>query len=326
MAAVDPLAELAAGGKPAFARALARLEEAPSAAETVALLEAAWARPSGVAIGLTGPPGVGKSTLASALVRAWRGGGRRVAVLAVDPSSPRTGGALLGDRTRLALDPEDEGVFVRSLAARDRLGGVAALCFPMLVLARALFDRVLIETVGVGQSETEIVDLADLVILAVQPASGDGLQFLKAGIAEIPDIAVVTKCDLGAVAERSARELEAALALSAPAGREPRVLRISATTGRGIDALLEAIEGRIATAVRASERRRREQARRWLLRELEAEAARRLRLWLDPGLEQASARPFASAAVLLAEIRGLFPEAPRTVEATSPESPGASVA
>ena len=149
-------------------------------------------------IGLTGPPGVGKSTLVSALVRAWRARGRTVGVIAVDPSSRRTGGALLGDRTRIDVDPDDQGVFVRSLAARDRLGGLADLAAAAMVLMRALYDVVLVETVGVGQSETEIAEIADTVVFAVQPGSGDSLQFMKAGIVEIPDIALVTKADLGA--------------------------------------------------------------------------------------------------------------------------------
>lgn len=300
----DPgLERLRAGGKVALARALARLEEAPEAPDTLGLLEAAWRAPAGAAVGLTGPPGVGKSTLASALVGAWRRQGESVAVLAVDPSSRRTGGALLGDRTRLALDPEDEQLFVRSMAARDRLGGVAALCFPALVLLRALFDRVLIETVGVGQSETEIVDLADLVLLAVQPASGDSLQFLKAGIAEIPDLAVVTKADLGAVAERSARELEAALALATPPGRSrPPVLLVSASRGQGIAALLDALEAAIRSAATTAATRRSAQARRWLEGELAAEAGRRALRRLADRLEAAARAPFAGLGALLAEL------------------------
>lgn len=296
-----PLAAVRRGGKPALARALARIEEAPDDPATVALLEAAWAAPIGRAVGLTGPPGVGKSTLAGALIGAWRRAGWRVAVLAVDPSSRRTGGALLGDRTRLALDPEDDGLFVRSLAARDRLGGVAALCFPMLVLLRALYERVLVETVGVGQSETEVVDLADLVLLAVQPASGDSLQFIKAGIAEIPDLAVVTKADLGAPAERTARELEAAMTLSTPAGRPPPpVLRVAAARGEGIAALLDAIERRLADPLVAAVERRAAQARRWLEEEVKAEAARRALARFAPQLEAAAAQPFAG----LARLRG----------------------
>ncbi len=303
MTADSGLERLRAGGKAAVARALARLEEAPDAPETLGLLEAAWRAPAGAAVGLTGPPGVGKSTLASALIGAWRRQGRSVAVLAVDPSSRRTGGALLGDRTRLALDPEDDRLFVRSLAARDRLGGVAALCLPALVLLRALFDRVLIETVGVGQSETEIVDLADVVLLAVQPASGDALQFLKAGIAEIPDLAVVTKADLGAVAERSARELEAALALATPPGRpRPAVLLASASRGQGIDPLLDALEAAIRSAAATAAARRLAQARRWLEAELAAEAGRRALGRLADRLEAAAQAPFAGLATLLAEL------------------------
>ena len=160
-------------------------------------MRAAWSAPPGLAIGLTGPPGVGKSTLTGALVKHYRAQGRRVAVLAVDPSSRRTGGALLGDRARIASDPSDKDLFVRSLAARDHLGGLAELAMPALVLFRALYDVVLIETVGVGQSETEVADLADLVVFCAQPSSGDALQFMKAGVAEIPDLVVVCKAPRG---------------------------------------------------------------------------------------------------------------------------------
>ncbi len=208
-----PLDELRHGGKAALARALARAEAAPSDEATLALLDAAWAAPRAAVIGLTGPPGVGKSTLVSAFVRAWRERGRTVGVIAVDPSSKRTRGALLGDRTRIDVDPDDQGVFVRSLAARDRLGGLADLAAAAMVLMRAVYDVVLVETVGVGQSETEIAELADTVLFAVQPGSGDSLQFMKAGIVEIPDVALVTKADLGGIAERAKRDLEGALGI-----------------------------------------------------------------------------------------------------------------
>lgn len=271
-----PLRELREGGKAALARALARVEAAPAEEATLALLDAAWAAPRAAAVGLTGPPGVGKSTLVSAFVRSWRSRGRTVGVIAVDPSSRRTRGALLGDRTRIDVDPDDTGVFVRSMAARDRLGGLADLCAAATVLMRAVYDVVLVETVGVGQSETEIAELADTVVFAVQPGSGDSLQFMKAGIVEIPDVALVTKADLGGIAERAKRDLEGALGLVPGAGEwEPPVLLVSATTGRGIDDALDAIDRHAAFVAADLGQRRARQAHAWLERWLHEECGRR---------------------------------------------------
>ena len=162
-------------------------------------------------VGVTGPPGAGKSTLLSVLVAGWRGTGRSVAVLAVDPSSKRSGGALLGDRARIDADPADRGIFIRSMAAGERLGGLAPATRAAAQALAAAFDVVVIETVGVGQSETEIAEAADTVAVIVQPGSGDALQFLKAGIMEVPDALVVTKADLGTVATRAVRDLRAAM-------------------------------------------------------------------------------------------------------------------
>jgi LAO/AO transport system kinase len=277
VAGTEALGTLRAGGKPALARALAEIERAPEAEATVDLLDAAWASPRAHVVGLTGPPGVGKSTLTAALVRAWRDRGRTVGVIAVDPSSRRSGGALLGDRTRIDLDPDDAGVFLRSMAARDRLGGVAELTLAAMLLMRALYDRVLVETVGAGQSETDIADLADTILLAVQPGAGDTLQHIKAGIAEIPDMAVVTKADLGPLAAQTARELAAAWRLRGAAGWQPPILRVSASERQGIAELVEAIEthathlavdGRLA-------RRRSAAEERWLARILREEIGRR---------------------------------------------------
>ncbi len=236
--------EVSCGAKAAVARALAALETHADDPALGRLLDWAWAQQSGHVLGITGPPGVGKSSLISALVKDWRGVGRSVAVIAVDPSSRRTGGALLGDRTRIATDPDDPHVFIRSMAARDRLGGLADITFAAAVILRAVYDRVIVETVGVGQSETEIADLADTVVFCVQPASGDALQFMKAGIMEVPDIALVTKADMGAVADRARADLEGALGLVARSTQtwDARVLTISVQTGQGLDHLQAAVE------------------------------------------------------------------------------------
>jgi LAO/AO transport system kinase len=254
-----------AGGKAALAAALARLERAPDDPATIALLDAAYGEARAHVVGITGPPGVGKSTLIGTLIGEWRSAGRSVGVIAVDPSSRASGGALLGDRTRLRTDPADAGVFVRSQAARDRLGGLAALTVSSMVLMRALFDIVLIETVGVGQSETDVVGAADTVVLCVQPGSGDTLQFMKAGIVEIPHIVVVTKADMGDLAERTRRDVRAALRLG-DEGREAELIAVSAQNRNGVPALAGRIDGHFAT-LRATGRlaaARREQAARWI--------------------------------------------------------------
>ncbi len=183
-------------------------------------------------VGVTGPPGVGKSSLLSRLVAEWRSRGRSVAVLAVDPSSRRSGGALLGDRARIERDPADSAVFIRSTAAGDRLGGLAPATRAAAGALAVAFDVVVIETVGVGQSETEIADVADTVAVVVQPGAGDVLQFLKSGIMEIPDVLVVTKSDLGQVAIRTISDLRAALgSLGAGATEVVAVSSLHPTSG-----------------------------------------------------------------------------------------------
>ena len=169
------------------------------------------AEPPAHIVGVTGPPGVGKSSLLSRLISEWRARGRSVAMLAVDPTSRRSGGALLGDRARISFDHSDCAVFVRSTAAGNRLGGLAPATRAAATALAAAFDVVVIETVGVGQSETEVADVADTVAVVVQPGSGDVLQFLKAGIMEIPDVLVVTKADLPKLADRAVADLTAAL-------------------------------------------------------------------------------------------------------------------
>lgn len=222
------------GDERALARLLSLIEDRdPAAAPALAAIRAL--PPSARTIGLTGPPGAGKSTLAGALVGWWRAQGQRVAVLAVDPSSPRTGGATLGDRVRLSQHFTDSGVYIRSMAARGWPGGLAeATEAAMAVLAAFGFDVVLVETVGVGQSDIDIARLVDVVVLAQAPGQGDEVQALKAGLLEIADVIAVTKGDLP-----SAQQFAAHLrALVAPVGRTPPPVMITAaTTGAGISEL-----------------------------------------------------------------------------------------
>ncbi len=267
------LAALRDGGKRALAAALVDLERDGDSAGALALLDEAWRTSKAHVVGITGPPGVGKSSLCAALVQAWRQDGKSVGVIAVDPSSKASGGALLGDRVRIVQDaPQtggDDGLFVRSMAARERLGGLADQTLPAMVLMRALFDRVLIETVGVGQSETDVAGFADTVVFCVQPGSGDSLQFMKAGIVEIPHVVVVTKADLGGVAERARADVAGALSLASADQHDwpLRTLPVSARSGIGIKALMAALEEHrvhMAGQGRLGDARRR-QSKRWVL-------------------------------------------------------------
>jgi LAO/AO transport system kinase len=242
---------LAAGDRTAAPPALNLLERRGAAAResTDVLLDeispAALGREAGgVIVGITGPPGAGKSTLLSELIARWRRRERSVAVLAIDPSSKRSGGSLLGDRARMAVDSRDDAVLVRSSATATRLGGLAPTTRESAIALAAAFDVVIVETVGVGQSETDIAELADIVIVIVQPASGDVLQFIKSGVMEIPDILVVTKSDLGAVATRATRDLRAALRTL---GSPTPVLQVSSLPpATGVDELIDAVERQFA--------------------------------------------------------------------------------
>jgi LAO/AO transport system kinase len=304
------LEALAAGGKAALARCLSALESSAVDPALTTLLEAAWRAPRGTALGLTGPPGVGKSTLTNALIADLRARGETVAVLAVDPSSRRSGGALLGDRARIETTPGDPGVFVRSMAARGRLGGLAEPAFPAIVLMRALFDWVVVETVGVGQSETEVAECADLVVLCIQPGSGDALQFMKAGVMEVPDLVLVTKGDLGAPARRAAADVRGALSLAA-GDAPPAVAMVSARTGEGV---AEAVDRVAALRRPAAEiaARRAAQGRAWA-------SARLLESFGRVGLAALSPRllnqesPFAPLATLSERARAAVHESLKDV-------------
>ena len=199
-----------------------------------------------VTIGLTGPPGVGKSTLASALVRKARGLGKSVGVISVDPSSPFSHGALLGDRIRLVEHFTDEAVFIRSMASRGHLGGLAGATADAVSLMDAFgFDVILIETVGVGQSEIAIAELAQTTVVALQPGSGDSIQVLKAGIMEIADVFVVNKAD-HPMANQLRREIRSAMEMLQWDGWVPELVATQALAGEGIEQLWAAIERHMA--------------------------------------------------------------------------------
>ena len=273
-----------------------------------ALLDEAYENPKGMVIGITGPPGAGKSTLINAMIAEWRGQGKTVAVVAVDPSSRATGGALLGDRVRMRSDPGDAGIFIRSLAARGRLGGLSDAAYPTIALLRALYDKIIVESVGVGQSETDIATVSDTVVLCIQPASGDSLQFMKAGIAEIPDIAVVTKADMGAAAMRALADLRGGLSLShrEKCAWEPDCISVSSISGAGSLRQLFASFDRHEAWLRSDNRlaeSREKKAQAWVRDELLAEFGRRgLDLATQALFQSWNGKPFSTARRLFAEL------------------------
>jgi len=243
-------ARILQGERPAVASGLNLLDNAlPEARARAARLLAAlsgerW-RQGGHVIGITGPPGAGKSSLVSALIREWRAAGKKVAVLAVDPSSrpEMGGGALLGDRIRIKSAAFDEGLFIRSLASRNQLGGVATEVWPMSWLLLSCFDIVVVETVGVGQTEIDIAEISDTVCYVAQPASGDTIQYLKSGIMEIPDVFAVNKADLGGAAHKTAAEIGRSGARpDREEGWDYPVCLVSATLNTGIADLLAHFE------------------------------------------------------------------------------------
>jgi LAO/AO transport system kinase len=245
----DLLRGAVAGERLALARLLTAIEgNAPDVATVLPAVFQAGHR--GHLVGVTGPPGSGKSTLVNALVGEWRRRGKRVGILAVDPSSPYTGGAIMGDRIRMMEHAADRDVFVRSMASRGELGGLAATTWiAAAALDAAGYDPILVETVGAGQSEVEIASLAETTIVVEVPEMGDEVQAIKAGLLEIADLIVVNKSDLPG-AERAARRLRAML--STAGGRivrpPPKVMLTNAVNGDGVAALADAVESLRGTA------------------------------------------------------------------------------
>ena len=250
-------AAVAAGDRRAVARAISVVErESP---ESAALVGALFPRTGhALVVGLTGAPGVGKSTLADRLTAVWRTGSRTVGVLAVDPTSPFTGGAILGDRIRMQDHVGDDGVFVRSMATRGQLGGLARATYDALVVLDAAgCDIVLIETVGVGQAEVDISRTADVSLVVTVPGGGDDVQAIKAGIMEIADVFVVNKADREG-ADRVVADIRGMLALrdARPHLPQPEVVRTSAATGDGVEELAAAVERFVSDGGRGGERAR----------------------------------------------------------------------
>lgn len=237
------VAGVLAGDRRALARAISLVEDGADQAEEV--VRAVYPRTGrAVSIGVTGPPGVGKSSLVSALVAEVRSDGRSVGVVSVDPSSPFSRGALLGDRIRLSDHFLDPDVYIRSMGTRGHLGGLAeATLQAMLLVDASGKDVVFLETVGTGQSEVEVIGIADVVLLVLMPGSGDAVQALKAGIMEIPDVIVVNKMDHPA-AQTMLQEVRSIVALEPERARRPKILLTDALRGEGVPQLWEALETR----------------------------------------------------------------------------------
>jgi LAO/AO transport system kinase len=327
------LAGLERGERRALARLLTLVEDG-SPTQLRQVVAALYPRTGRArVIGITGPPGVGKSTLTNAVASALRGRDRSVAILAVDPSSPFSGGALLGDRVRMQGHHADTGVFIRSMASRGHLGGLSfATPQAVLVLDAAGFDDVIIETVGVGQSEVEIAATADSTLVALAPGMGDGVQAAKAGILEVADVYVINKADHGGAGQLAAElagMLETAhasdhtdenevgaVAGHLDAGWWPPIVRTVAVRDEGLDALMTALDDHLAHLDASGRREQRRRARALhTIREIALEQVRvrftRLGDGRDPLLEglatQVAERtldPYTAADALLEALEG----------------------
>jgi GTPase len=310
-----PLArEVLAGDLRALARSISLVEEERPAGR--AILKSIFPRTGrALVLGITGPPGAGKSSLVSRMVALWRARGEKVGIIAVDPSSAFSGGAILGDRIRMQEHALDPGVFIRSMATRGHFGGVARASRDVVDLMDAAgYGVILIETVGVGQDEVEVVEIADLVLVVLPPGLGDDIQAIKAGILEIAGLFVINKADREG-ADRLEAELQAMLALASdPAVSATPILKTVATSGAGVPELMEAVERHRSRSIDPEARRQRERrrGRERLLELLREELFRRARATclsdgildrLSDDLAERRRDPFSTAESLLSGIR-----------------------
>ncbi|MCK5786480.1 MAG: methylmalonyl Co-A mutase-associated GTPase MeaB [Candidatus Sabulitectum sp.] len=240
----DIIRGIGEGSTRAIAKALSRVEN--GSPDSTTILDKLFSRQQGFSIGITGPPGAGKSTLVNRMITRYRSSDNTVGVIAVDPSSPFTGGALLGDRIRMQSHATDPKVFIRSMGSRGHLGGLSgATRDASVILSAAGFSPVLIETVGVGQAEVEVAELADITLLVLVPGLGDDVQSMKAGIMEIGDIIVLNKADRNGI-DQLESYVRASLEFMPPHQRKPEVVRTSAVTGGGLEDLWNAINGLVS--------------------------------------------------------------------------------
>jgi LAO/AO transport system kinase len=297
----DPERELISRVLAGEIRAGARLmrlvdDRHPRATELLRALHAASGRAH--VIGVTGNPGSGKSTLTSALIAAYRAVGKKVGVIAVDPSSPFSGGAILGDRIRMQQHAIDPAVFIRSVATRGHLGGLSRTTIDLVTVLDAMgYDPIFVETVGVGQDEIEVIDVAHTTVVVLAPGLGDEIQAIKAGILENADVFVVNKCDREG-ADRAERELKSMQALAQADSPEIPVLRTIATTGAGVDALAALLRGLAATVGPGADARAAERARKRARHVLEGIARDRFATAFEQALARAGGDAFLDRVAL----------------------------
>jgi len=259
--------EIRRGNARAIAKAISLVENNSASARRLMRQVFTW-RKEAVVLGITGAPGTGKSTLVDQLIGRLRGAGRKIGIVAVDPSSPFSGGAILGDRIRMMRHSIDSDVFIRSMATRGHLGGLAKATGEVIaILEAAGKDYVLVETVGVGQDEVEVVKLADLVLVVLTPDAGDEIQAFKAGIMEIADVLIINKADHPG-AEKMERQLRAMLDLGLADKDRPSVIRTVATKGKGIEGILSEVDRLLGKRDRGFQELRRKRLLGWMLRDV----------------------------------------------------------